>query len=66
MSAKYLLDSTILIDHLNGILKATEWLSKLEDGEACISAVTRAEVLVRAGPLAPVLALQKAQNSDHK
>ncbi len=49
MSAKYLLDSTILIDHLNGIRKATDWLSKLEDDEARISAVTRAEVLVRAG-----------------
>lgn len=49
MPAKYLLDSTILIDHLNGIPKATEWLSRLDDDEARISAVTRAEVLVRAG-----------------
>ncbi len=49
MSAKYLLDSTVLIDHLNGIRKATEWLSKLDEDEACISVVTRAEVLVRSG-----------------
>ena len=26
---KFLLDSTILIDHLNGVAQATEWLSKL-------------------------------------
>ena len=46
---KYLLDSTILIDHLNGIKPATEWLSKLRPDEALISVITRAEVLVRAG-----------------
>ena len=49
MTAKYLLDSTILIDHLNGISQATEWLSKLENNEGAISVITRAEVLVRAG-----------------
>ena len=49
MPAKYLLDSTILIDHLNGIPQATEWLSKLETDEGVISVITRAEVLVRAG-----------------
>lgn len=48
MSAKYLLDSTILIDHLNGIRQATDWLSKLGDDEALISVITRAEVLVKA------------------
>ena len=48
MPAKYLLDSTILIDHLNGISQATEWLSKLENDEAVISVITRAEVLVKA------------------
>ncbi len=48
MPAKFLLDSTILIDHLNGIRQATEWLSKLEEGEGCISVITRAEVLVKA------------------
>ena len=49
MPAKYLLDSTVLIDHLNGISKATEWLSKLGTDEGVISIITRAEVLVRAG-----------------
>jgi len=49
MEAKYLIDSSILIDHLNGISQATKWLSRLEFGEAAISAITRAEVLVRAG-----------------
>ncbi len=48
MSAKFLLDSTILIDHLNGISAATTWLSKLEPDEALVSVITRAEVLVRA------------------
>ena len=48
MPAKYLLDSTILIDHLNGISQATEWLSKLENDEGVISVITRAEVLVKA------------------
>ena len=48
MPAKYLLDSTILIDHLNGIHQATDWLSKLGDGEGLISVITRAEVLVKA------------------
>ena len=46
---KFLLDSTVLIDHLNGIAPATEWLAKLRFGEALISVITRAEVLVKAG-----------------
>ena len=49
VAIKYLLDSTILIDHLNGISQATEWLSDLKPDEAVISVITRAEVLVRAG-----------------
>ena len=48
MSAKFLLDSTILIDHLNGIAPVTEWLSNLQPEEALISVITRAEVLVKA------------------
>lgn len=48
MPAKYLLDSTILIDHLNGISQATDWLSKLGDDEGLISVISRAEVLVKA------------------
>ena len=48
MRAKYLIDSTILIDHLNGIARATEWLSRLDPEEGMISVITRAEVLVKA------------------
>jgi len=39
-----LLDSVILIDHLNGCSAATEYLASLGP-DACISAITRAEVL---------------------
>jgi predicted nucleic acid-binding protein len=42
---KYLLDSVVLIDHLNGRESATRFL--MENGSACaISVITRAEVLV--------------------
>jgi predicted nucleic acid-binding protein len=37
------LDSVVLIDHFNGIQKATDYL-KAVAAEACISAITRAEV----------------------
>ena len=50
MKAKYLLDTVILIDHLNGFDAATEWLSRLTPGEAAISVITRAEVLVGTQP----------------
>jgi predicted nucleic acid-binding protein len=40
-----LLDSAILIDHLRGIGQATSWLGHLDEGEAVISVITRAEVL---------------------
>ncbi len=46
MALKYLLDSVIIIDHLNGVTKASVWLEKLKEGQAAISVVTRAEVLV--------------------
>jgi hypothetical protein len=39
-----LLDSVILIDHLNGIAAATSYLQKI-GRVACVSAITRAEVL---------------------
>ena len=39
----------MLIDHLNGVRQASEWLSKLGPDEAMISVITRAEVLVKAG-----------------
>jgi len=42
---EYLLDSVILIDHLRGVESAIVWLSRLEEGQAVISVVTRAEVL---------------------
>jgi predicted nucleic acid-binding protein len=42
-----LLDSVILIDHLNGVSAATEYLRKLKG--ASISVITRAEVL--SGPI---------------
>lgn len=41
---KYLLDSVVLIDHLNGVKAATEFLA--DHGKACaISVITRAEVM---------------------
>jgi hypothetical protein len=40
---RVLLDSVILIDHFNGILQATDYLKEVAS-EACISAITRAEV----------------------
>jgi predicted nucleic acid-binding protein len=44
MGVKLLLDSVILIDHLNGIAAASAWLSK-EHLRSAISVITRAEVL---------------------
>ena len=41
---KLLLDSVILIDHFNGMEKATRYISGCA-GEASISVITRAEVL---------------------
>jgi predicted nucleic acid-binding protein len=41
---RLLLDSVILIDHLNNIPEATAYLTEAE-GEAVISVITRAEVL---------------------
>jgi Predicted nucleic acid-binding protein, contains PIN domain len=40
-----LLDSVILIDHLNGIDKATQYLLSLNPSETAISVITRAEIL---------------------
>ena len=45
MKPAYLLDSTVLIDHLRGIEEATNWIRTLRDGEAVISVITLAEVL---------------------
>lgn len=41
-----LIDSVILIDHLNGIEKATEFVSRLNPKKTAISVITRAEILV--------------------
>ena len=43
MALSVLLDSVILIDHLNGISAATRYLESLTD--ASVSVITRAEVL---------------------
>jgi len=41
-----LLDSVILIDHLNGVLEAEEFVSSLDPAETAISVITWAEILV--------------------
>ena len=41
-----LVDSVILIDHLNGIDKATKFVLELDPGETAISVITRVEILV--------------------
>jgi predicted nucleic acid-binding protein len=48
MALSVLLDSVILIDHLNGIAAATRYLGSLK--EASISVITRAEVLAGIEP----------------
>ena len=48
MNSKFLIDSVIVIDHLNGVVEATKWLDSNCHGESVISAVTRAEVLAGA------------------
>jgi predicted nucleic acid-binding protein len=58
---KYLLDSVIVIDHLNGRSEATEYIAKMRHS-AALSVVTRAEVLVPydAKQTAPILRLLDA------
>jgi len=41
-----LLDSMILIDHFNGIPKATGFISRLDPSRTAISVITYAEILV--------------------
>lgn len=43
-----LLDTVILIDHLNGIAKASRWLGSIKDEGPVISVITRAELLAGA------------------
>ncbi len=45
---KVLLDTVILIDHLNGVAKATRWLNSIKDEGPVISVITRAELLAGA------------------
>ena len=45
MKPAFLLDTVSLIDHLNGIDKATELLLNLKENEALISVITKAAVL---------------------
>jgi predicted nucleic acid-binding protein len=47
MALSLLLDSVILIDHLNGIAAATRYLEAVK--EASVSVITRAEVLAGIG-----------------
>jgi predicted nucleic acid-binding protein len=49
--AHFLLDSTILIDHLNGIEKAREFLHR-HSTESCVSVITVNEVLAGSKPSA--------------
>lgn len=42
---KFLLDSVIVIDHLNGIILATNWIAR-HHKQSYLSTITRAEVLV--------------------
>jgi predicted nucleic acid-binding protein len=41
-----LLDSVILIDHLNGVQEATQFVTALNPEQTAISVITRAEILV--------------------
>ena|SRR3990172_5640144 len=50
MAARFLLDTVILIDVLNGSDSAARWLNEVTPGGAVISVVTRCEVLVGVNP----------------
>ncbi len=45
MMIERLIDSVILIDHLNGIDKATHFILNLDPRKSAISVITRAEIL---------------------
>ena len=45
-----LLDSVILIDHLNGVQEAKQFVLALEPEQTAISVITRAEILVGVEP----------------
>ena len=52
-----LLDSVILIDHFNGRLEATRYLSRV-GGTSALSVITRAEVLAGFDPVGTALAVR--------
>lgn len=67
---KYLLDSVIVIDHLSGDCKATDFMASHGQASA-ISVITRAEVLAGTGADGEVVCLATAQPvcdfaSDHR
>ena len=45
MMVERLIDSVIIIDHLNGIENATRFILELDPQETAISVITRAEIL---------------------
>jgi predicted nucleic acid-binding protein len=45
-----LLDSVILIDHLNGVPEAKKFVMALDAEQTAISVITRAEILVGVEP----------------
>ena len=49
MMIERLIDSVILIDHLNGIEKATKFIAELDPQKSAVSVITRAEILVGLG-----------------
>jgi predicted nucleic acid-binding protein len=54
---RLLLDSVILIDHFNGRLEATRYLSRV-GGESALSVITRAEVLAGFAPADAAVAVR--------
>ena len=45
MTIERLIDSVIVIDHLNGVSQATRFLLELNPAQTAISVITRAEIL---------------------
>jgi predicted nucleic acid-binding protein len=57
VAVKVLVDSVLLIDHFNGVPLATSYLKEIQ-AEACISVISRAEVLCGFDTAAAALALR--------
>ena len=56
--AAFLLDTVILLDHLEGVAEATSFLASLAPRQAMISVLTRAELSSRAEPQDVALVLR--------